>query len=162
MNNINNLTTSRANPPFKGGRGDFLAYNTNLKTTSRNLRNNSTLSEVLLWNKLKSNQMMGYIFNRQKTIANYIVDFYCKVLNLVIEVDGKSHDNEEKYYYDMNRDKILESLGLKILHFEDKEIKKNMNRVLEIIQNYILEKTEIPPAPLKRGISYRDEKSINK
>ena len=106
--------------------------------------------------------MMGYIFNRQKTIANYIVDFYCKVLNLVIEVDGKSHDNEEKYYYDMNRDKILESLGLKILHFEDKEIKKNMNRVLEIIQNYILEKTEIPPAPLKRGISYRDEKSINK
>ena len=53
----------------------------------------------------------------------------------------------------MNRDKILESLGLKILHFEDIEVKKNMNRVLEIIQNYILEKKKSPLPPLKGGLA---------
>ncbi len=56
----------------------YLEYNLKLKANSRALRNNSTLSEVLLWKKLRAGGVMGYKFNRQKPIKNYIVDFYCK------------------------------------------------------------------------------------
>ena len=63
-------------------------YNPKLKTLSGELRNNSTLSEVLLWNMLKSKKMKGYQFMRQKPTDNYIVDFYCSKLKLVIEIDG--------------------------------------------------------------------------
>jgi very-short-patch-repair endonuclease len=66
----------------------YLPYNKNLKAFSRKLRNNSTLGEILLWKQLRAGSMDGYTFNRQKPLGNYIVDFYCKPLNLVIEVDG--------------------------------------------------------------------------
>jgi very-short-patch-repair endonuclease len=81
----------------------YLPYNKNLKQFSRNLRNNSTLGEVLLWNELKAGKMYGYKFNRQKPLGNYIVDFYCKSLALVIEVDGESHYSEEAYVRDEKR-----------------------------------------------------------
>ncbi len=78
----------------------FIAYNKKLKGISRALRNNSTLAEVLLWNELKSGKMRGYKFNRQKPLKNYIVDFYCKKLCLIIEIDGDSHIY--KYKKDIN------------------------------------------------------------
>ncbi len=71
-----------------------LPYNKNLKTFSRKLRNNSTEGEILLWKKLSAGSMMNYTFNRQKPLKRYIVDFYCKPLNLVIEVDGGYHEEE--------------------------------------------------------------------
>jgi very-short-patch-repair endonuclease len=74
----------------------FLPYNKRNRQLSRNLRNNSTLSEVLLWNELKAGKIKGYKFNRQKPLDNYIVDFYCKKLNLVIEIDGETHIDKEK------------------------------------------------------------------
>ncbi|MDP2993407.1 MAG: DUF559 domain-containing protein, partial [Deltaproteobacteria bacterium] len=66
-------------------------YNPKLKELARRLRNSSTLSEVLLWNHLKGKQMKGYDFHRQKPIDNYIVDFFCTKLRLIIEIDGDSH-----------------------------------------------------------------------
>lgn len=71
-----------------------------------------TLSEVLLWQELKGKQMLGYDFDRQKPIDNYIVDFYCKTLKLAIEIDGQSHENEEVAVNDTKRQKRLESLGV--------------------------------------------------
>ncbi len=120
------------------GNTNFIDYNKKLKERSKFLRNSSTLSEVLLWKKLKSKQMLGLSFNRQKPIQNFIVDFYCKELQFVIEIDGKSHDNEEKYIYDLKRDEILRNNGLHILHISDIEVKKNIVGVLKIIENCIL------------------------
>jgi len=68
-------------------------YNPKLKERARELRNNSTLSEVILWKQLKSRQMHGYQFMRQKPIDNYIVDFFCSKLNLIIEIDGVNMTN---------------------------------------------------------------------
>ena len=68
-----------------------IPYNQKLKELARHLRKSSTLSEVLLWRYLKRKQMLGYDFDRQKPIDNYIVDFYCSELGLIVEVDGKSH-----------------------------------------------------------------------
>ena len=97
---------------------------------------------------------MGYKFNRQKPLLNYIVDFYCKPLKLVIEVDGVSHDNEEGYDRDIARQKELEKIGLSFLRFDDLEVKKNMSSVLRTIEGYIEEfekQNSIPPTPFPRG-----------
>lgn len=125
-------------------------YNNNLKILSRKLRNESTLSEILLWNEVKEKKLKGYLFARQKPIGNFIVDFFCNKLKLVIEIDGNSHDC--KYEEDMQRQIYLEKLGLNILRFEDKELKNDINNVLRVIDEYIINFEEKqPPAPFFKG-----------
>ena len=70
-------------------------YNPKLKQFARNLRNNSSISEIRFWNQVNAKQFNGYQFYRQKPIGNYIVDFFCPILNLVIEIDGESHLGQE-------------------------------------------------------------------
>ena len=112
-----------------------LPVNKSLRLRARELRKNSTLSEVLLWNVLKQKRANGLDFDRQKVIGNYIVDFYCAKLKLVIEVDGDSHN--DKYAYDANRDKYLRSLGLTVLHIEDLDVKFRIDSVIYSIETMI-------------------------
>jgi putative selenate reductase len=134
---------NKNNSPFKKGAGGiqkthYLPYNKNLKRFSRNLRNDSTLGEVLLWKELRAKKL-EYIFNRQKPILNYIVDFYCKPLNLVIEVDGSSHDNDDAIEKDTKRQHDLETIGLNFLRFDDREVKKDIENVIREIKAKIKE-----------------------
>ena len=94
-----------------------------------------TLSEVLLWNTLKQKKMLGMDFDRQRPILNYIVDFYCKDLMLAIEVDGSSHDN--KWEEDQFRQQELEQAGVRFLRFTDQEVKKDIQGVLRVIQDWV-------------------------
>jgi very-short-patch-repair endonuclease len=110
-------------------------YNPKLKALARGLRNNSTLSEVLLWNQLKARKMKGYQFMRQKPIGDYIMDFYCSRLRLVIEIDGESHVSRSRE--DELRQHELESLGLSVLRFYDSDVKKNIDGVLRVIWDWI-------------------------
>ena len=116
-----------------------LPYNFNLKEYSRYLRKNSTLGEIILWQNLRAGGMMNYKFNRQKPLGNYIVDFYCKALNLVIEVDGAYHFEDEQKIIDEERERVLKSMGLNFLRFQDEEVKKDLSIVLNQIENYILD-----------------------
>jgi len=119
---------------------------------SRELRNFSTRSEVLLWNELKAGKVRGYKFNRQKPLLNYIVDFYCKKLSLVIEVDGITHTYEGAYDRDVKRQKELEGIGLAFLRFDDLDVKEKMSSVLKTIEEFIIEFEKMhPPGPLERG-----------
>jgi len=103
---------------------------------AKGLRKQSTLSEVLLWNELKNGQFMGLNFNRQKVINNhYIADLFCLEHNLIIEIDGCSHDN--KYEYDKERDDYLNKLGFNIIHIDDLDIKTNIEWVLQYIADVI-------------------------
>ena len=111
-------------------------YNSKLKQLARNLRNNSTLSEVLLWNQLKGKKMMGYQFNRQRPILDFIVDFICPKLNLVIEIDGWSHIGKE--VEDKERQKKIENLGITFLRFDDRDVKTNMDGVYRVIIEWIV------------------------
>ena len=115
----------------------IIPYNPKLKQFARNLRNNSTLSEILLWKKLKGKQILGYDFHRQKPLDNYIVDFFCNELMLAIEIDGRSH----RYIVlaDRERQNSLESFGVHFLRFTDYEIKTNMNNVIRVIETKIIE-----------------------
>lgn len=109
-------------------------YNGNLKGLARANRKAGNLSEALLWNELKQNKM-GVSFTKQKPIGNYIADFYCKEKNIVIEIDGWSHDN--KYEYDQERDEYMKSLGIFVLHIADIDVKRDMNNVLIWIKHNI-------------------------
>ena len=124
-------------------------YNPRLKELARRLRNSGTLSEVLLWNHLKGKQIKGYDFHRQKPIDNYIADFFCPKLRLIIEIDGESH--LFKGEQDETRQKRLESLGYHILRFNDSDVKKNMEAVLVSIEKWIEEYEHTPESPLIRG-----------
>ena len=90
-------------------------YNQKLKTLSRELRKKGTLAEVLLWNTLKARKIKGYQFMLQKPVGDYIVDFFCNKLKLVIEIDGISHSGKSER--DQIRQQKLESLGLSVLRF---------------------------------------------
>lgn len=118
-------------------RRKIIPYNPKLKEYARQLRNNSTKSEILLWLQLKGKQMRGYDFHRQKPIDNYIVDFFCIELMLAIELDGYSHQNIETYEKDKQKDKRLNELGVYVLRFEDKEIYHDMQNVLRAVEIYI-------------------------
>ena len=96
-----------------------------------------TDAEKLLWSKIRNKQLKGVQFYRQKTIENFIVDFYCPKANLVIELDGGQHYNDEMRVKDRRRDRILESMGLTVLRFSDREVFKNEEAVLGKILKYL-------------------------
>lgn len=111
-----------------------LPYNPNLKERARELRKAGNLSEVLFWNKVKNKQFKGFDFDRQKIIGNYIVDFYCSNCNVVIEIDGSSHNDKQEY--DAERDEYLKSLGLKVIHIPVQDILKNMDLTMNWLFNH--------------------------
>lgn len=104
-----------------------------LKKRRKELRNNSTHAEWLLWAQLSNKKLFGYKFRRQYSIKNYVVDFYCPKLKLAIEVDGDSHCVTEQMEYDKKRQKDIESWGIKVIRFTNIDIYENLNEVIEII-----------------------------
>ena len=128
----------------------FLLYNKHSKQFSRQLRRESTLAEVLLWNQLKSRSMSGYPFNRQKPLKNYIVDFYCKPLNLVIELDGQYHNDESIKVRDEKRQKILELMNLNFLRFTEEQVRCDLEKVVRAIQRYIMDYEKKFPSVIQK------------
>ena len=135
-------------------RRTILPYNPDLKEYARFLRRNATLSEVLLWKRLKSRQVCGCDFDRQRPIGSYIVDFYCKDLNLAIEVDGKSHN--DKLDADIARQNKLEEQGVKFLRFWDYDVKNDLGAVMATIEAWIM-KNKPTPGPSREGSGGRGE-----
>lgn len=105
-----------------------LPFNPALKERAKKLRKAGNLSEVLFWNQVKNKRFKGFDFDRQKIVGNYIVDFYCSNCDVVIEIDGSSHDNKQEY--DARRDAFLESLGLTVVHILVSDVLKNMSAVM--------------------------------
>jgi very-short-patch-repair endonuclease len=144
---INTMKTHQKFPSMEGWRRNAdwvvkrntknylnLPYNSTLKEKAKELRKAGNLSEVLLWNRLKHKQFKGLDFDRQKIIGNYIVDFYCGNLGVIIEIDGYSHDN--KANYDKKRDKFLQGLGLIVIHVLDSDIKCDIESVVSWLNNH--------------------------
>ncbi|WP_299757693.1 endonuclease domain-containing protein [uncultured Pontibacter sp.] len=119
----------------------ILPYKPYLKELARQLRQNSTLSEVLLWNELKNKKLHNLDFDRQKPLGSFIVDFYCKELMLAIEVDGDSHDYN--FEPDVIRQQELETLGIRFLRFDDAEVKRDLLNVLRAIEAWVVEHRQI-------------------
>ncbi|MGC4057483.1 MAG: DUF559 domain-containing protein [Chitinophagaceae bacterium] len=120
---------------INGKRRKILPYNPFLKEFAKELRKKMTRGEVALWTVLKQKQMLGYDFDRQRPILNYIVDFYCKELMLAIELDGNSH--ECKVVSDRERQKNLEALGVAVLRFSEREAREDIVNVVRAIEAWI-------------------------
>ena len=116
-------------------RRKIIPYNPRLKEKARQLRNNSTFTEIMLWNQLKGKQVRGYDFHRQKPLYEFIVDFFCNELMLAIEVDGESHYGNEEH--DKERQEKLESCGINFLRIDDMEIRHNLDEVVKRIEEWI-------------------------
>ncbi|MCW3123805.1 MAG: methylase [Flavipsychrobacter sp.] len=114
----------------------IIPYNPKLKAFAKQLRNNSTNSEVLLWKHISGKKMMGYDFHRQKPIDNYILDFFCYELMLGIELDGITHHVEEVYKRDTQKEARLKELGISLLRFNDYEVLNDIDNVVRGIEGY--------------------------
>lgn len=119
-----------------------LPYNESLKDRARLLRKAGVLSEVLFWKQVNRKKFYGIDFDRQRVIGNYIVDFYVKSLNLVIEIDGSSHNNKQDY--DLVRQKYLEDLGLRVYRIKDSRVKNDIKAVIQELENYIVSEYSTP------------------
>lgn len=94
------------------------------KSFRQDLRNRATRSERILWIGLKQKQLLGYKFRRQYGVGPYVLDFYCPDLKLAIEIDGPTHDSEDRNVHDARRQEFVESLGVRFLRFTDGEVAK--------------------------------------
>jgi very-short-patch-repair endonuclease len=106
-----------------------------VKEKARQLRNDSTKTEILLWTFLKGRQLRGFDFHRQKPIDEYIVDFFCSELMLAIGIDGVSHIGKEMY--DTERQNRLEKLGVRFLRFKDDDVFYYCDYVVKEIERWI-------------------------
>ena len=113
---------------------DFFKNRSQLKNIRIKLRKEQTKPESLLWFHLR-NKKLGYKFRRQFSIGNYIVDFYCHELKLVIEVDGSDHIN--KFDYDIERQKFLKEKGFIIIRYSNQAIINELSTVLDDISEQI-------------------------
>ncbi|MCA6123188.1 endonuclease domain-containing protein [Bradyrhizobium sp. WSM 1704] len=96
---------------------------------ARQLRRTMTRAETLLWRHLKADRLAGLNFRRQAPIGNYIADFVAHSCKLIVEVDGESHDFEERIRRDERRDAWLASRGYRVLRFTNDDVTKNLEGV---------------------------------
>ncbi|MBE6802932.1 MAG: endonuclease domain-containing protein [Ruminococcaceae bacterium] len=110
-----------------------IPVNTELDKYAKELRKNMTTEEKIVWYQILKGRVPK--FHRQKIIGNYIADFYCPQLKLIIEIDGVQHYFEETSNYDAKRTEYFESLGFYVLRFDNSDVKKDTEEVRMIIDN---------------------------
>lgn len=100
------------------------------------LRKNMPGAEITLWSRLRRRQVLGQKFRRQFSVDQYVIDFYCPALKLAIEVDGESH-TRSRLEYDIDRQRQIESYGIRFLRFTNADIVENLDAVLTKIYETI-------------------------
>ena len=100
------------------------------KEKRRELGNNPTIEEEMLWNRLRRNAI-GFHFRRQFSIGHYIVDFYCPHKKLAVELDGSQHLEDREY--DTIREQFMGSLGIRTVRFSNLQVRRDANKVVGVI-----------------------------
>ena len=150
-----------------------IANSSEFRERRKNLRNNSTPAEAVLWRSLKGRGARGYKFRRQQSIGPYILDFYCPELRLCIELDGSSHDL--KFDFDQRRSGFLHEQGIRVVRFENNLVRADVDGIVaeiirigeEIKRERIVSDTDdtdpTPTPPLEgRGMAaHRDEPPLD-
>ena len=108
-----------------------------MKPFRRKLRKNMTPAEVALWLMIKNKQLDGERFLRQYSIGHFVVDFYCPKHKLAVELDGEVHFTDEAEAYDKERTEFLNSVGVRVLRFENFEVFQYPMRTLDEIRKYL-------------------------
>jgi len=137
----------------KASRANNFHYNPALKNFANYNRKNLTKSAAAMWKYVLSGRnMMGYQFRRERPILNYIADFACLDILLIIEVDGITHDDEKQLSRDYLRDKALAEIGFTTLRFSSNQVLREIEWVSRIIGEWIEKHATLPPpGPRQRG-----------
>ena len=123
---------------MEANKRNFYAYNSTLKPCASSLRKEMTKAEACLWKyALKAGKLRGYSFRRQRPVLQYIADFMCMELMLVIEVDGITHHWEETVDKDHKKQKDLEEAGFTIVRIDDNDVLNNINAVIRCLEDWI-------------------------
>jgi len=119
------------------------------KEKRRDLRNNRPPVELMLWARLRGEQIAACRFRRQYSVGGYVLDFYCPAIKLAIELDGASHEGDDAVEYDANRQHYIESLGIMFLRFRNEQIYHALDGVVETIATTAqqLREKKTPPQP---------------
>ena len=117
-------------------RNKIIPYDQRMKFIVRKLRKDMTLSEILLWEKIRRRKL-GVQFHRQVPIDRFVVDFYCHEIMLAIEIDGITHDNPQSDASDKERQQVLETYGVKFIRIPDKEVKRNLDGVVRLLETKV-------------------------
>jgi very-short-patch-repair endonuclease len=107
---------------------------TQQRSRAKQLRQAMTRAETLLWRYVKADRIDGLGFRRQMPIRNYIVDFVCLSAKLIVELDGESHDFEERQKADQSRDAFFASEGFQVLRFTNEQVMSNLEGVIEVVR----------------------------
>ena len=121
-----------------------------LHARAKELRQNSTDAERIVWRALRAHRLNGASFRRQTPIGPYIVDFVCHAAKLVIEIDGGQHFQPENQEQDARRDAFLMGRGFHVLRFNNRDVMTNREGVLETIAR-ALARAPSPPSPASGG-----------
>jgi very-short-patch-repair endonuclease len=125
------------------------------RNRAKQLRQAMTRAETLLWRYVKADRIDGLGFRRQVPIQNYIADFICMSAKIVVELDGESHDFEERQTADQNRDAFFISEGFQVLRFTNEQVMANLEGVVETIRqtaaNHVRGLPLSPTLPHKGG-----------
>jgi very-short-patch-repair endonuclease len=122
------------------------------KIVRKNLRNNMTPAEVMIWSKLKGKQLLGYKFRRQHGVGKYIVDFYCAELKLIVEIDGDVHGFSAQIKKDKERQKYLENLNFIVKRYQNDDVLLNLNGVADDLYRFCQNRTTPCPSLERRGL----------
>jgi very-short-patch-repair endonuclease len=107
-------------------------YLPELRQLARKNRRHLTKAELLIWNTCLKDKKLGYKFLRQKPMNRFIIDFYCPKLLLAIEIDGGSHTSRENY--DLGRDEILQSIGVKTIRYDNRQVLSHLESIFEDVK----------------------------
>jgi len=114
----------------------FLGADKNVFSNARELRNNPTHAELIMWSYLKQ-KPFGYKFRRQHPISIYVADFYCHALKLIIEIDGNIHSDIDVRKHDIERQKNLEDEGIHFIRFTNEQVEKELEFTISKIEGYL-------------------------
>ena len=113
-------------------------YNKILQPYANKLRKDMTMAEACLWKYvLKARELKGYQFRRQRPVLNYIADFMCMELMLIIEVDGITHWDEDVVKKDKKRQRNLEEIGFTVLRFDDNDVLHDIDNVERVLLGFV-------------------------
>lgn len=135
------LTHINATPIYRNFTA-FLPREKRLNLKARSLRKTGNKPEIVFWQQVHKGKFHHINFDRQRVIGSYIVDFYVKGLSLIIEIDGASHNDKE--VYDKKRENYLRSLGLGIYRISATDVMMDVERVMQLLEEYIIERYSRP------------------
>jgi very-short-patch-repair endonuclease len=121
---------------------------TGIQQRARELRQEMTRAEQLLWERLRNRQLAGLKFRRQHPLGPFITDFYCAEYRFVIEIDGDIHDFQEEQ--DEQRTRQFEEFGYRVIRFRNEEVESN----IELVLKKIFEICQLPSPRIGRRAGY--------